>query len=102
MAPELLEGSPLDAPAEIYSLGVLAFEILSGRRPFESVPSLVAVHRSGVQAPLLYTLCPNVPAWVAAAVEKALCRDRAARFATAVEFANAAWPDRDSKNVEPY
>jgi serine/threonine-protein kinase len=102
MAPELLEGNPIDAPAEIYSLGVLAFEILSGRRPFESMPSLVAAHRNGAQAPPLYTLCPNVPGWVSAAVDRAPCRDRAARFATAVEFANAAWPDRDSKNVGPY
>ena len=68
MAPELLEGNPIDAPAEIYSLGVLAFEILSGRRPFESMPSLVAAHRNGAQAPPLYTLCPNVPGWVSAAI----------------------------------
>ena len=101
MAPELLDGNPIDAHAEIYSLGVLAFEILSGRCPFESMPSLAAAHRNGVQAPRLHTLCPNVPRWVSVAVDKALCRDRAARFATAVEFANAAWPDRDSQNVEP-
>lgn len=96
MAPELFEGQPIDARAEIYSVGVLAFEILSGRTPFKGdLKSLVDAHRGKKKAPPLETLCPNLPKRMSAAVGRALCADRAARFSTASEFANEAWPDRD-------
>lgn len=67
--------SKVDARADLYSLGVMFFEMLTGRAP--------------LQEKRLTEYCPELPAEVDAFVEKALAPDPDMRFQTAVEFRNA-------------
>jgi serine/threonine-protein kinase len=58
MAPEQLEGKAIDQRADVFSLGALAFELLSGKRPFDA-ESLTAVMAKVVQEPPDFSLLPS-------------------------------------------
>lgn len=70
MAPELLAGRRADAGSDLYALGVLCFELLAGRPPFEAA-SMGALLRAVAQAapPPLATLRPDWPAPAAARLD---------------------------------
>jgi eukaryotic-like serine/threonine-protein kinase len=89
MAPERYSGGDIDQRCDLYSAGVLFFELLTGRKPF-----------SGALTEIMYQICHVVPASVSAAepampalldpvLAKALAKDPDARFQTAEEFAAA-------------
>jgi len=97
MAPELFKGPSLGVRSEVYSLGLLVFEMLSGRLPFDPGPpqSILTLHKSQKQAPPLDALRPDVPKRMAAAVSKAISADPESRYTTAEDFATEAWPEHD-------
>jgi len=76
MAPELIREEPVDHRADIYSLGIVMYEMLSGKKPFasESVVKVLFQHLEG-EAECLESLVPGIPEGVAAAVKKAMARD---------------------------
>ncbi len=90
VAPEQLEGVPLDGRADIYSLGTVLYEMLSGRLPFEA-PNLAALatRRLVADPRPLRELHPTLPSGLANAVMRCLARDRRDRFRTAGELAAA-------------
>jgi serine/threonine protein kinase len=91
MAPEQsLGGTDVDSRADIYSLGVVAYEMLAGNAPFAggSTQAILAAHLTQ-QPPRIDRLREDVPLPVLRAVEKALEKDPAKRFQTAGEFASA-------------
>ncbi len=90
MAPEVFEGSPSSVRTDIYSLGVLAYEVLAGERPFvgDSYESLMLAHLSGIPRDLR-VLRPDVPRDVVRVVGRAMARDADKRFATVAAFAAA-------------
>jgi serine/threonine protein kinase len=91
MSPEQCKGAGiLDHRTDIYSLGVILFEMISGRPPFnaEGVGELFAKHMLE-DPPQLLDFAPNAPAHVAAAVMKSLAKDPAARFQTMEDFRKA-------------
>jgi len=82
MAPEQLAGASADARSDLYSLGVLLFQLLSGRLPHEHASFgelLRAVARES--APDLRTLCPQLSPDLAAVVARALDKQPARRQA---------------------
>jgi predicted ATPase/class 3 adenylate cyclase len=79
-APEQAQGGG-DARADVYALGVLLYELLSGRRPFPG-PGLVALVRQHVSSPVP-PLGPNVPAPVRALVARCLAKEPAGRYQSA-------------------
>jgi serine/threonine-protein kinase len=81
IAPEVVQGQPGDARTDIYSLGVILFELLSGKPPFMGTNPL-EVAMQHVQQPVLslHTHCPDIPLALAAVVNQALDRDPARRF----------------------
>jgi hypothetical protein len=83
-------GRELDGRSDIYSLGVLAFEMLSGEAPFSATTPYQMLNELINRAPpALSSLNPSVSVRVNQVVSRALAKEPAARFATAGEFASA-------------
>ncbi|MCE1254530.1 MAG: serine/threonine protein kinase [Anaerolineae bacterium] len=82
MAPEQVEGQRGDARTDIYALGIMLFEMLSGRPPFSGDNNLVVMaQRLNGDAPRLDKRNPNVTPQVAAIVARCLQRDPNDRYA---------------------
>ena len=91
MSPEQAAGErTLDARSDVYSLGCVLYELLAGEPPFTGATAqAVIVKRFTTQAQAIRRLRPTVPAAVEAALQRALSRVPADRFASAAEFAEA-------------
>lgn len=90
MAPEQILGKQADHRVDIYSTGVMLFEMLAGHAPFEaeSAVTLMKMHLHD-PVPNLQELGTDVPASLAAIVAKALEKEPEKRYQTAGELANA-------------
>nr|WP_224370629.1 serine/threonine-protein kinase [Hyalangium versicolor] len=84
MSPEQVTGAPLDPRTDIFSLGVLLYEALSGARPFQgkTAGEVFARIRDGKYTPL-HKVAPHVPAQLANVVKQALEVKPEKRFANA-------------------
>jgi serine/threonine-protein kinase len=94
MSPEQAVGSEhLDGRSDVYSLGCVLYEMLSGRPPFAgaTAASLMHQHRAAPVPPLA-TLRPGVPSEIDAAITRAVAKVPADRFASASDFAAALDP----------
>jgi serine/threonine protein kinase len=80
MAPEQLAGAPASAATDAYALGVMLFELLSGRRPHQAATLGELLQATANQPPAsLARLRPDLPAPAVAAVEQLLARQPADR-----------------------
>ena len=88
MSPEIIRGEVADHRADIYSLGVTMYEMLSGRPPFEadSAMTLMMMHLND-PVPNLRSFRPDVPSEIIAILEKCLAKDRDERYDSASELA---------------
>ncbi len=87
MAPERLEGSPATPQSDLYSIGVVLYEALTGQRPFAADTPLAVIHAVfHAQLPPLGETVPRVDPALARAVEQAMERDPARRFGSAAEL----------------
>ena len=90
LAPEQGRGEEAGPPADIYALGVVTYQLLAGRLPFEgSSLTELAIKQQREPPPRLDELVAAVPAELAAAVDVALRIDPRQRYPTAVEMARA-------------
>jgi serine/threonine-protein kinase len=90
MSPEHLAGEPMDGRTDVYSLGCVLYETLSGRPPFTGAGLLARVSQHFVEMPPpLRALREGVPEAVDQAITKALARLPGDRFQTAAGFADA-------------
>ena len=85
MSPEQATGNQVTSASDIYSLGVVAYEMFAGRRPFEAETPL-AVSTAHIHSPVP-PLPPGVPEAVADLIRESLAKDPAARPASAEVFA---------------
>jgi serine/threonine protein kinase len=98
MSPEQALGEPLDVRSDFYSLGVILFEMLTGRRPFtgSSAMDVLQQHVHSPTPPL-----PTSVAHLEALLATLLAKNRDERFAKALEVAEAAAAARKALQSEP-
>jgi len=90
MAPEIFEGKPSDVQSDVYSLGVLAYEVLSGERPFvgDSYDELMLQHMTSLP-PNLRRVRRDVPEKLNRVIVQAMSRDAEQRFRNVSSFISA-------------
>ncbi len=90
MAPEQLRGEPLDARTDLFALGIVLFELLTGRRPFEgSTPATLSSAILRDPPPPISSLRPDAPAHLVTLITRCLEKEPSRRFASAAEVASA-------------
>jgi eukaryotic-like serine/threonine-protein kinase len=80
MSPEQANGQPVDARSDIFSFGIVLYELLAGRRPFEGATDVDVLH--AIVNRSVSPLPDSVPRPLRALVERALQKDPPARFQT--------------------
>ncbi|MCS6848585.1 MAG: protein kinase [Anaerolineae bacterium] len=89
-APEQAAGAAPTPASDVYSIGVMLYEMLAGRLPFESPdPLRLAQMHQTASPPLLHALNPNVTPQLESVVMCALAKDPAQRYRDADQFARA-------------
>ncbi len=81
LSPELVQGAKVDHYADMWAVGVILYEVLSGRRPFEAPTITGLIHKIvAVPVPFLDWQALHLPEALAAAAMRTLDRERARRF----------------------
>jgi serine/threonine protein kinase len=90
LSPEQARGEPAGPGSDLYALGVVSYQLLAGRLPYEaaSLTDLARQQEAG-RPPELHDLDPAIPVGLSLAVDRALARDPADRYGEASEMEQA-------------
>lgn len=90
MSPEQFLARDVDARADLFAVGVILFQLLTGKKPFAATDLVELMHKVLYEAPPpLESLRPGLPVQLNGVVQKSLARNPADRFQTAESFATA-------------
>lgn len=88
MAPEQIMGGNVDGRADIYSLGIILYQVLTGKLPFEAHMRNIGV-ATRTAVPSILDENPALPPWIEAVISKAMAGDRTKRYQTVGELVEA-------------
>lgn len=90
MSPEQAQGGEVDGRSDLYSLGIVMYECLTGRTPFASPNPVTTVHKVIFDTPQQPSeLNPGIPSWLEEIILCLLAKSREARFKRGVDLVNA-------------
>ncbi len=90
MSPEQAQGEGIDGRSDIYGLGVILFELLTGQQPYHGdTPMSVVVKHITDPVPHILDVKPDLPPDIEVIIEKAMAKDRNERFQDVKSLANA-------------
>jgi serine/threonine protein kinase len=90
MSPEQAQGEGIDGRSDIYGLGVILFELLTGRQPYHGdTPMSVVVKHITDPVPHILDVKPDLPPAIESVIEKAMAKDRDERFPTVKTLSDA-------------
>lgn len=90
MSPEQVQGLAVDARSDLFAAGIVLYQLLTGKRPFDGEGEFAIIHQIVSQQPAPpSSINPQLPAALDAVVARALAKQREDRFASAQEFALA-------------
>ena len=90
MAPEQVMGSEVDGRADLYSIGVVLFRLLTGSLPFKADTAVAMIQKQIKDAPTpLRQFRAELPVWCEQILDRALAKPPANRYQTAAEFRGA-------------
>ena len=89
MAPEMLRGQPPSASADLYAVGVVLFEMLTGKRPFDARRKDLVEAIVREDAPDARTIVPTIPKSIADVIARSLRKKPEHRFDSAKQMADA-------------
>jgi serine/threonine-protein kinase len=102
LSPEQAQGQAVSAPSDLYSVGIILYEMLTGRVPFEGETAVTIALKQVGEAPVPPSrLNPAVPPALEAVVLQALEKDPARRFADADEFIAALEHANPAHGIAP-
>ena len=90
MSPEQAKGEPIDGRSDIYGLGVIIYQMLSGQQPYNAdTPMGVVVKHITDPVPEILNMIPSLPIEVDGIIKMCMAKDKTRRYANAVELAKA-------------
>lgn len=110
MSPEMIRGEHVDSRTDIYELGIVLFQMLSGTVPFRGDPHFVVLMKHLQEpVPLLHYSNPAIPLAVDAVIQKATAKNREDRYASAgalsqelkLAINTTTYPEADERHYAP-
>ncbi len=101
MSPEQAAGNEVDSRTDIYALGIILYEMLTGRQPYQSeTPMGLALKHITEPVPSILEARPDLPAWVEEIISTSMAKNPADRYQTAQEMVDALYQNLSAEPAE--